>query len=455
MLHDALATGRTAGIVVGLLDSSGATHFFAEGRYHHDRHALNQHTLFEIGSITKVFTATLLAEMVRAGEVTLNDPVGRFLPSTVQVPSRNGRLITLLDLSTHYSGLPRLPANMPRDDPAEAFAHYTVPQMYAFLSSYRLPRDPGAAYEYSNLGMGLLGYVLARRGGTTYEDLVKSRILQPLGMRETGITLSSSMRSRFAPGHDEFGDPAPNWTLPTLAGAGALRSTAADMLTFAEANLSDRPGTLFEALRDAHLPRRAAAPGLTAVAGDSIGLNWLTSHRNTRAITWHNGGTGGYRAFLGLDLAGRRAVVVLTNSAGVGCDDIGFHLLDPGIPLMRPPLRLSIAKAYRVGGITRAMARYHELERAADSAWSFDPDQLNAVGYWLLEHRHVRDAVRIFRLNVESYPNQSNTYDSLGEALLVEGDTAHSIMNYERAVQLDPSNLHARAILERLQRVSR
>jgi D-alanyl-D-alanine-carboxypeptidase/D-alanyl-D-alanine-endopeptidase len=454
MLRDVVATGRATGIVVGLLDSSGGRHFFAEGRSDHDRLRLDEHTVMEIGSITKVFTATVLAEMARSEEVALHDPVSKFLPPTVRVPSRSGLPITLLDLATHYSGLPRLPDNMARGEPAGAYARYTVGKMYAFLSTYQLPRDPGSGYEYSNFGVGLLGHALARRAGATYEQLVNSRILRPLGMRETGITLTRSMRSRLAPGHDEFGDPARNWSLPALAGAGALRSTAADMLTFAAASVSARPGLLREAMRDAQVPRRAAAAGLTAIGGDSIGLNWLTSHRKMRAITWHNGGTGGYRTFLGLDRAGRRAVVVLTNSAGVGCDDIGFHLLDPGIPLLRPPVRLPVAKAYSVGGIGRALARYRELARAADSAWSFDPDQLNAVGYWLLEHGHVMDAVRIFRLNVETYPDESNPYDSLGEALLVQGDTVGSIESYERAVQLDPANRGALATVKSLRQAT-
>ena len=201
------------------------------------RARFNGDTIFEIGSATKVFTSLLLADMVQRGEVALNDPVAKFLPAGVSVPERNGRQITLVDLATHTSGLPRLPANLNPKDPNNPYADYTPEQLYQFLSSYQLPRDIGAQYEYSNLGGGLLGFALARRAGMSYEALVKSRICDPLGMKDTGITLTPEMKARFAVGHDQGLARVENWDLPTLAGAGALRSTANDLLAFVSANI--------------------------------------------------------------------------------------------------------------------------------------------------------------------------------------------------------------------------
>ena len=165
--------------------------------------ALGGNTVFEIGSITKTFSTALLADMVARGEVKLDDPVAKYLPSTVKVPGRGRKQITLYDLATHASELPRLPANLHPADMSNPYADYTVDQMYQSVSAYELERDIGAEYEYSNLGSGLLGHALARRLGKTWEEAVTERILEPLGMTDTRITLTADMRRRLAIGHNE------------------------------------------------------------------------------------------------------------------------------------------------------------------------------------------------------------------------------------------------------------
>ncbi len=313
------------GIVVGLLDANGNRRIVAAG--------VDTGAVFEIGSITKVFTASALADMVARGEVKLDDPVANYLPRAVRMPVRV-RPITLLDLATQSSGLPRLPDNFAPRDSSNPYADYSVQQLYEFLSRYQLPRDPGASYEYSNLGVGLLGHALALRAGMSYEQLVTRRILSPLGMRETAITLTPAMRARLAPGHDVGGNVVPNWDLPTLAGAGALRSTARDMLTFLAANLDTVGATpLTRGLRQTHEPRQASDnPNL------KVGLAWHILSRPVGNIVWHNGGTGGYRSFIGFDPARRIGVVVLSN-LNRSVDDLGYHLLDESFPLTPPPQR--------------------------------------------------------------------------------------------------------------------
>ena len=153
-------------------------------------------TVFEIGSGTKVFTSLLLADMAHRGEVALDDTIGKYLPPDVKMPERNGRSITLVDLATHTSGLPRLPTNLSPKDPNNPYADYSVEQFYQFLSTYQLTRDIGSQYEYSNLGGGLLGHILALRAGMSYEALVESRICDPLGMNSTRITLIPEMKRR-------------------------------------------------------------------------------------------------------------------------------------------------------------------------------------------------------------------------------------------------------------------
>jgi CubicO group peptidase (beta-lactamase class C family) len=257
ILQNRVDTRRATGLVVAILDH-GKTGLYTAGTSGVTGVPLDGNTLFEIGSITKVFTSSLLADMVARGEVKLDDPVAKYLPKTVRVPSRNGKQITLLDLATQTSGLPRLPGNLKPKDEANPYADYTVDQLYAFLSSYELTRDPGSQYEYSNLGVGLLGHALALRGGKSYEDLLVDRILRPLRMDDTRITLSPSQKARLAPGHSVSGDIVPNWDLPTLAGAGALRSTANDLLKFLAANLDSTSKPLGRELATPHVPRRDA-----------------------------------------------------------------------------------------------------------------------------------------------------------------------------------------------------
>ena len=331
VLTERLASRPTVGMVVGAIDRTGNRRVVAHGASGTDR-PLDDRTVFEIGSITKVFTTAILADMVRKGEVALEDPVANYLPRNGRVPERAGRRIMLLDLATQSSGLPRMPANFAPRNPANPYADYTAEQLYAFLAGYELPRDPGSRYEYSNLGMGLLGHALARKAGTGYEELVTARVLRPLGMRDTRIALTPELRARLALGHDQGGSPVPNWDIATLEGAGALRSTVEDMLTFMVANLDSTATPLSRALALAHGERVATgSPGL------SVGLAW---HRLARpsggVIVWHNGGTGGYHSFTGFDPTRGAGVVVLSNSSA-DIDDIGFHLLDPSFPLVPPP----------------------------------------------------------------------------------------------------------------------
>ncbi len=323
-----VAAGRNPGIVLGIVDDSG-TRVYAAGTSGRAGLVLDGRTLFEIGSITKVFTATLLVDAVRRDEVRLEVPVKELLPAGVGVPSLGGRAITLVDLATHTSGLPRNPLNMTPADADNPFADYSVPQLYQFLASYALPRAPGASYEYSNVGMGLLGHALARRAGAEYEQVLRERVLDPLGLSDTRITLEPALAARFAQGHTWTGAPASSWELPTLAGAGALRSDAEDMLRFLAANLTDRGTALAGTFAATRRPRVTVSPTM------AVGLAWHIDSRTGHPIVWHNGGTGGFCAFAGYDTATRRGVVVLTNS-NQSVDDIGFHFLDARYPLSAP-----------------------------------------------------------------------------------------------------------------------
>jgi D-alanyl-D-alanine-carboxypeptidase/D-alanyl-D-alanine-endopeptidase len=311
---------KAGGLVVATIEPDGSSSMAAYGNPGPDAKPLDADTVFEIGSITKVFTAILLADMADRGEVKLDDPVARHLRAGMRVPERNGKVITLIDLSEQTSGLPRMPDNMKPANPMNPYADYTPEQLFEFLGRYQLARDIGAEFEYSNLGVGLLGQALSMRAGKTYETLVKERILDPLGMDRTGITLTPWMREHLAKGHSAGGMVMPNWDLPTFAGAGALRSTMHDMLKFARANLDTSDARLPRLMRQTHTVRRQVGKDM------SIGMNWLIRSMNGRDVVWHNGGTGGYRTWLGFDKTRKVAAIVLGNS-GIGHDDLGFELV--------------------------------------------------------------------------------------------------------------------------------
>ncbi|HMD97064.1 MAG TPA: serine hydrolase [Terriglobia bacterium] len=321
------------GIVVGVIEPQGRRVIAYGSLDKGDARPLNGDTIFEIGSATKVFTSLLLADMVQRGEVALTDPIAKYLPADVKVPQRGDRSITLVDLSTHTSGLPRMPSNFHPKDPANPYADYTVEQLYQFLSAYQLTRDIGSQFEYSNLGGGLLGNVLARRAGMDYEALVRSRITGPLNMTSTAITLSPEMKTRLAVGHNDQLKAVPNWDFQVLAGCGALRSSVNDLLAFLAANLGYAKTPLAPAMASMLTVRRPTGPPLMG----EIGLAWIITKPSTDEIVWHNGGTYGYRSFVGFDLKTRVGVVVLSNTfTGAGVDDVGMHLLDSHVPLLAP-----------------------------------------------------------------------------------------------------------------------
>jgi CubicO group peptidase (beta-lactamase class C family) len=317
--------GWSVGIVVGVVDATGARYFSYGSSARAGGRPVDERTVYEIGSVTKVFTALALADMVVRGDVGLDDPVQRYLPDSVHVPSRSGHEITLRLLSAQRSGLPRMPTNFAPADPTNPYADYGADRLYAFLNGYTLPRDPGASYEYSNLGVGLLGLALSRRDGTSYEDLVLRRVIRPLGLADTRVTLTPELRARLARGHAGEREVS-NWDLDALAGAGALRSTAADLTRFLAAAAGLVPTALDSAFRLTEVIEGDAGPTMR------IGLGWHVVGRDTSTAYWHNGGTGGYHSFIGFDPRRKVGVVVLSNSA-LSIDDIGFHILNPGSPL--------------------------------------------------------------------------------------------------------------------------
>jgi serine-type D-Ala-D-Ala carboxypeptidase/endopeptidase len=318
-------------LVIGAIDG-GATAVASKGPQPRPEVA-PERIIFEIGSVTKVFTALLLAIAVERGEATLDDPLVDHLPDGTRVPHRDGAVITLEHLATHSSGLPRLPPGMlwhalrHRDDP---YADLSPEDALAALDRTRLRRPPGRRFGYSNFGGGVLGLALAHTAGTSYEALVRDRITGPLGMADTVITLGPEQRHRLAPGTKRRGGRAAAWTLPGLAGAGALHSTVHDLAIFARAQMGhlppDAPDDLVAAIPVTHRVRTRG--GLLSPAL-RVGLGWMVMPigRDKVEMLWHNGGTGGYRSFLGWTPVTHTAAICLSSNVRT-VDRIGVRVLN-------------------------------------------------------------------------------------------------------------------------------
>lgn len=316
-----LIDGRYApGIVVGIIrgDERWVKGYGQVGP--EDEQVPDGDTVFEIGSVTKVFTALLAADAEARGELTLDWELRSFLPPEVTTPRHDRGPIRLRHLATHTSGLPRMPSNFEPADPDNPFADYDADRLYSFLSEHALARAPGEAYAYSNVGAGLLGHAVARSLQSTWADALASRILAPLGLDAT--TPSAAPGLVAAVGHDGASRPVPSWDLDVLAGAGDLTSTANDMLDFLGAQLAPPPGSLGRAIRTSHEDQRIDGPV-------RMGLGWhlgLGGAAND-ALRWHNGQTAGFHSIIGFDPEQGFGVVVLANQGSGVIDAFGAAIV--------------------------------------------------------------------------------------------------------------------------------
>jgi D-alanyl-D-alanine-carboxypeptidase/D-alanyl-D-alanine-endopeptidase len=435
--------GHSPSIVVGIIDKDGPQYYLFGTKTVGGR-PVDEHSIYEIGSISKTFTGILLAEMALNGQLKTDDPAQKYLPATVKMPTRDGKQITLGHLSDHTSGLSRLPSNMAPQDPTNPYADYTVDQMHAFLNDYTLPRDIGSEYEYSNLAAGLLGHILALQAGSSYEALMIAKIAGPLGMNETKITLDDNIKQRLAMGYSQ-GVQVSNWDIPTLAGAGAIRSSLHDMLLYVAANMGLKKSKLYPAMQLSHQVRHDKAGN-----GTRIGLGWHISKGAEGDVIWHNGGTGGYRTFVGFVNETGKGVVVLTNSSK-GADDIGFRLLNSAAKLInvKKSALAEIQQILDTEGAAAALQTAEVLKNDKEN-YEFDEGEINTLGYIYLQTGKTAEALAVFKINVDAFPASFNVYDSYGEALKQDGQKEAAIENYKKSLEINPGNTNAIDMLAKM-----
>jgi CubicO group peptidase (beta-lactamase class C family) len=332
-----VSQGKSIGLAVALVSPTNATIMTFGRPAISSPTPTRADTFFELGSITKTFTAITFARQIEHGAVRLEQPVQELLPAGVELPP-DARGITLRHLTTHTSGFPRMPAGwspLPGIEMillgSDPYAGYTAADLLADVRVVKLASKPGTQASYSNFGMTLLGFLLSTNAGSSYEALVKREVCLPLGMTDTTLTLDPSQALRAAQGYRavlRWGPlvialrSAPWFKGNDLGGAGALRSTASDMLRYLQANMHPEGQPLEHALRESHQVL------FKEDDHTSYGMNWIhsESERLKRELIWHNGGTGGFRSFLGFTADGRLGVLVLSNSSE-GVDDLAIELL--------------------------------------------------------------------------------------------------------------------------------
>lgn len=442
---------RSASIIVGTIDATGKRQVVAAGTFKDKGEALpDETTLYEIGSITKVFTSLLLADMVLKKQVNLEDPISKYLPANVTVSVVKNKPITLLNLANHSVGWPRMPDNNDPKSLDNPWVDYTIEQTYDYISRATFDYPPGTWFQYSNVGYGLLGHILSQVAGKPYETLVKERICTPLNMPNTTITLTPAQKQNLAIGHNETGAAVENWDMPAIAGTGALRSNINDMLNFAAANLGLLKTDLYPAMQLAHIPRISKRPD----EGD-VTLGWtLVKDKNGDEYIWKDGTTAGYRSIMLLNKTKKTGVVILANTLNP-INDIAYHILAPAAVPVKTyryiwALHDLVLETAKNKNVDKAIEEYKTMKASRSPGLIFDAAQLNYVANDLRVAKKMSAAIKILELNAQEYPENSLVFETLGEYYRRSGKKKEAIAAYEKAAQLDAKNEHAKWLLEKM-----
>jgi len=298
----------TVGLVLGVLKKN-VTHVYGYGETRKGSKIIpNGNTLFEIGSISKTFTATLLSDLVLKRKIGLDDPINKYLPDSIPALQFNGVPINIKNLSNHSSGLPRMPMNLfLTSDPANPYKHYNEAMLFYFLKRFKPIREPGKEYEYSNLAVGLLGVILERVSGMPYESLLQQTICKPLALKNTRVSFSKTDSANAASGHNENGQLVSSWEFMSLVAAGGMRSSVDDLLLYAKEQGTEGHSTIQKAINVTHQQ--------TFQHGENrVGLGWHIVADNGNKYLAHTGQTGGYWCMMLINQSTGNSIVVLTNS---------------------------------------------------------------------------------------------------------------------------------------------
>jgi CubicO group peptidase (beta-lactamase class C family) len=411
-----------------------------------------------MASITKPFVATAVMQLVEKGKISLDAPITQYLPYFEMADPR-ARTITIQQLLTHTSGMPDVADyewNKPQydDDALERYVRS--------LTDQRLVFDPGSRFQYSNMAYEILGDVVAKASGMSFEEYCKRNILEPLGMADSTMLVEQTDPALMTWGHelDGAGKPFPSAFYPynrAHTPSSNLHSNVRDMAKWAIANLDGGTGILTPPAHDRMwTAQRDITPDGPDARRQAIGLSWFLGKHRGRRIVSHGGGDTGYITDLVMIPEGRKAVVWMANVDYIGQPPVTRAALDTLLGLTPEPIvskrsagRVLIA-TYDSGGLEGALKQYAELKASQSELYELGEDELNTLGYHILGRKKTGEALRVFRMNVDAFPESANARDSLGEALEIAGDRAGARAAYEAALRIDPDFTHARDALRKL-----
>ena len=390
-------------------------------------------TAFRIASLTKQFTAMAVMQLQERGKLKVDDPLCKYIDKCP--PSWSP--ITIRHLLTHTSGIPNY-SSLPRLDEEISVRQYTRAEFVGVFRDLPLQFTPGENYRYSNSAYYLLGLIIERVSGKNYGDFIRENIFVPLGMTSSGYgDLHSVIRNR-ADGYD-WGLNSfvrPKWELlHDTFSSGALYSTTGDLLRWDAALYTEK------------LVSQKSLDEIFTAVKNNYGYGWEIEKRLDRPATSHSGSLLGFSSYILRFPDDRVTVIVLSNSDRTSATKVGNNLaaITFGNPykLPEPQIIDMLAETIESKGVAEAVALYRELKSARADKYDFSEDLLNELGYTLLGHNRVKDAIEIFKLNVEMFPKAANPYDSLGEAYMTNGEKEQAIRNYVKSLELDPKNGNA------------
>ena len=405
-------------------------------------------TKFRLGSITKQFTSMLILQLVQEGKIKIEGKLTDYLPD---YRKDTGDRITIHQLLNHTSGIPSY-TGLPNFFREISRNPYTVSDFVKKYTSGDLEFEPGSKFSYNNSGYFLLGAIVERLTGKSYEQALKERIFDPVGMKNSGYDLHETILAKRAAGYEKrpgayINAPYLDMSLPYAAGS--LYSTVEDLYLWDQALYTDK-------LLSAQLKEMLYKPGMNNYAYGWVARKApLGAQDEQVAIIEHGGGINGFNTLITRMPESKNLIVLLNNTGGTKLGEMSQKIAGIlfGKPY-KPPVRDIAETLYPTvmeKDVQAAITQYRELKTTQKDAYDFSAPQLNGLGYRLLQMKRVKDAIEIFKLNVEMFPQNANAYDSLGEAYMENGDKSLAIQNYKKALELNPKNTNAAEKLKKLE----
>lgn len=397
-------------------------------------------TKFRLGSISKQFTALLIVKLAEDGKLKLDVPITTYL---TDYPKENGDKITIHQLLTHSSGIPNY-TNAPGFFKDKARNPYTPTEFVKTFSSLPLEFTPGEKFNYSNSGYFLLGYIVEKVSGKTYEQYLQEVIFTPLKMVNSGYDHSDVILKNRAAGYEKQGKKITNAAYLDMSipyAAGSLYSTVDDLYLWDQALYTNK-------LLSQKSVESLFKPYIKA-GGASYGYGWFVEEDENGKTVGHGGGINGFNTIISRNFKNKNLVVLLNNTGGTVLGEMtdAINNLLFGKPFNQPQksLALDLLDIYTEKGAATGTETYKKLK--ADPTYAIKEGDMNRVGYQLLQDGKKKEAIEVFKINVESFPKSGNAYDSLGEAYLADGDKKLAIVNYKKSVELDPTNENGKKVL--------